>query len=216
MESRVEKQMKSRWNEAKSEERRCNSAKVRTKKFHTREMLEKSRNAMFFQWFVCQVSRKVGSLKRRARSHVVGGKMKNFVPLWQEARFEVKMYKTHQGPTTFSSYDVEKLNAAVARSTFVSENVQNTSALDHFLKFGCRKNARRCGEKRISKWKCLNSWRHRSTFWSSDVKKFHTAVTRSICVSQNVQTTCVLAHFLKFRCWKISQSASSSVNQSVR
>jgi len=43
---RVEKQMKQA---VKSEERRCNSAKVRRKKIHPREMLEKSRNAVFFQ-----------------------------------------------------------------------------------------------------------------------------------------------------------------------
>ena len=48
----------------------------------------------------------------------------------------------------------EKFHAAVARSTFSSENVQNTSAPDHFLQFGCRKIARRCGEKHISKSKC--------------------------------------------------------------
>ena len=47
----------------------------------------------------------------------------------------------------------EKLHAAVARSAFSSENVQNTSAPDHFLPFGFRKIARRCGEKHISKSK---------------------------------------------------------------
>ena len=31
----------------------------------------------------------------------------------------------------------QKLHAAVARSTFSSENVQNTSAPDHFLKLRC-------------------------------------------------------------------------------
>ena len=57
---RVEKQMKSREmkqsqkkvkseDEVESEERRCNSAKVRRKKIHLRQMLEKSRNAVFFQ-----------------------------------------------------------------------------------------------------------------------------------------------------------------------
>ena len=45
----------------------------------------------------------------------------------------------------------EKLHAAVARSTFQSQNVQNTPAPDHFLKLGCGKIARRCGEKRIYK-----------------------------------------------------------------
>ena len=31
----------------------------------------------------------------------------------------------------------QKLHAAVARSTFSSENAQNTSASDHFLKLRC-------------------------------------------------------------------------------
>ena len=146
--------MKSRWDEVKSEERRCNSAKVRRKKIHPRQMLEKSRNAVFFQWFVCRVSRKVGSLKRWVRSHVVRGEIKNCTPLWREEHFQVKMYKTCQVRTTFWSWDVEKLHAAVARSTFSSENVQNTSVSDHFLKLRCRKIVRRCGEKHIFKWKC--------------------------------------------------------------
>ena len=45
----------------------------------------------------------------------------------------------------------EKVHAVVARSTFPSQNVQNTSASDHFWKLRCRKSARRCGAKHISK-----------------------------------------------------------------
>ena len=48
----------------------------------------------------------------------------------------------------------EKLHAAVARSTFPSQNVRSTSASDHFWKLRCRKSARRCGAKRVSKSKC--------------------------------------------------------------
>ena len=78
---------------------------------------------------------------------------KNFTPLWREAHFEVKMYKTPQVRSTFCSLDVEKLHAAVARSAFWSENSQNTSGPKHFLQFRCRKIARRCGAKHILKWK---------------------------------------------------------------
>ena len=117
-------------------------------------MLEKSRNAVFFQWFVCRVSRKVGLLKRRVRRSVLRGKIKNCTPLWRKAHLQVKMYKTPHVWTTFWSSNVEKLHAAVAKSTFASQNVQNTACLDHFLKFRCRKIARRCGEKRICKSKC--------------------------------------------------------------
>ena len=48
----------------------------------------------------------------------------------------------------------EKLHAVVARSTFASQNVQNTPLSEHFWKLRCRKSARRCGAKHISKSKC--------------------------------------------------------------
>ena len=48
----------------------------------------------------------------------------------------------------------EKLHAVVARSTFPSQTVQNTPWSDHFRKLRCRKSARRCGAKHISKSKC--------------------------------------------------------------
>ena len=48
----------------------------------------------------------------------------------------------------------EKLHAVVARSTFPSENAQNTPFSDHFWKLRRRKSARRCGAKHISKSKC--------------------------------------------------------------
>ena len=119
-----------------------------------REKVGKSRNTVFFQWFGAPEGRKVGSLKRRVRSQLARWEMKNCTPLWREAHFEVKMYKTHHGRTTFGSWDVEKVHAVVARSTFRSQNVQNTPASDHFWKLRCRKSARRCGAKHISKSKC--------------------------------------------------------------
>ena len=63
---------------------------------------------------------------------------KKCTPLWREAHFEVKMYKTHQVRTTFGSCDVEKVHAVVARSTFRSQNVQkHTHVRDHFWRFRC-------------------------------------------------------------------------------
>ena len=79
---------------------------------------------------------------------------KKCTPLWREAHFQVKMYKTHQLRTTFGSWDVEKVHAVVARSTFPNQNVQNTTCSRHFWRFGCWKSARRCGAKHISKSKC--------------------------------------------------------------
>ena len=84
--------------------------------------------------------------------------LKKCTPLWREAHFEVKMYKTHQVRTTFGSWDVEKVHAVVARSAFRSQNVQNTPFSDHFWKLRCQKSACRCGEKHISKWKCTKHY----------------------------------------------------------
>ena len=53
----------------------------------------------------------------------------------------------------------EKVHAVVARSTFGSQNVQNTTWSDHFWKLRCRKSARRCGAKHISKSKCTKHTR---------------------------------------------------------
>ena len=75
-------------------------------------------------------------------------------PLWREAHFQVKMLKTLGARTTFGTWDVEKVHAVVARSTFRSQNVQNTPLSDHFWELRCWRSARRCGAKHISKSKC--------------------------------------------------------------
>ena len=156
---------------------------------------------------------------------------KKCTPLWREAHFEVKMYKTHHLRTTFGSWDVEKVHAVVARSTFRSQNVQDTPPPDHFWKLRCRKSARRCGAKHISKCtrhttsgpllevemskKCTPLWREahfevkmykthhlRTTFGSWDVGKVHAVVARSTFRSQNVKNTTCSDHFWKLRCRK--------------
>ena len=57
---------------------------------------------------------------------------KKCTPLWREAHFEVKMYKTPHVRANFGGSDVEKVHAVVARSTFRSQNIQNTACSRHF------------------------------------------------------------------------------------
>ena len=175
-----------------------------------------------FQWFVAAEGRKVGSLKRRVRSHLGRWEMKTCTLFWREARVQVKMHKAHHVRTTFGSWDVEKVHAVVARSTFRSQNVQNTPLSDHF---------RRCGPKQISKSTCtkhttfgplleVQMWKKcrplwceahfevkmyktphvRATFGSSDVEKVQAVVAWSTCRSQNVKSTRGSDHFWRFRC----------------
>ena len=53
----------------------------------------------------------------------------------------------------------EKLNAVVPRSTFASEKAKSTSRSEHCWKLWCRKCARCCGGKHISKSKCTKHTR---------------------------------------------------------
>ena len=184
--------------EQKKEDQKRES--LRRKKVQACEKVGKPRNTAFFQWFVAPEGRKVGLLKRRVRSQLARWEMKNCTPLWREARFQVKMYKTHQRRTTFWSWDVEKVHAVVARSTCQSQNVQNTPGLGHFWKLRCRRSARRFGAKHISKSKCTKHTR--SHFWKLRCRKVHGVVGRSTFQSQNVQNTPTSDHFWKLRCRK--------------
>ena len=64
------------------------------------------------------------------------------------------------GVEPFGQMRDEKLHAVVARSTSVSQNIQNTPGSDHFWRLRCRKSACRCGAKHILKSKCT---RHTSS-----------------------------------------------------
>ena len=209
--------------------RRVRREKIRRKKMQVREKVGKSRNTVFFRGFVAPEGWKVGSLKRRVRRHLGRWEMKSCTPLWREAHFEVKMLKTPGVRTTFGSCDVEKVHAVVARSTFWSQNVQNTPGPDHFWKLRCRKSARRCGAKHILKSKCTKHtrsgpllevemskkctplWREahfevemykNTTFGGSDVEKVHAVVARSTFRSQNVKNTRGSDHYWRLRCRK--------------
>ena len=114
--------------------------------------------------------------------------LKKCTPLWREAHFEVKMYKTHHVRTTFGSWDVEKVHAVVARSTVRSQNVQNTSASDHFWKLRCRKSARHCGAKHISKSKVQKTDGYGALFGRSDV--LSRGKRKGLCTLAKVSKTC--------------------------
>ena len=120
---------KSQRREEKKREDQRRERVRRMKTMQVREKVEKSRLTVFFQWFVAPEGRKVGSLKRRVRSHLARWEMKNCTPLWREAHSEVKTRKT----------------------------LQNTPTSEHFWKLRCRKSARHCGAKHISKPNALKT-----------------------------------------------------------
>ena len=148
---------KQRWEESEKrrvEERRSKKESLRRKKMQVREKVEKSRFTVFFQWICGFGGSKSRLAKAAVRSRLGRWEMKNCTPLWREARFQVKMDNTHTDHawSTFGSWDVEKVHAVVARSTFRNQNVKNNPGPDYFRKLRCLKSARRCGAKHISKW----------------------------------------------------------------
>jgi len=112
---------------------------------------------------------------------------KNCTPLWREALVQVNMLKNWG---SFWSSDVEKLHAMYKTphgwSTFWSSDVEICTPL-----WG----------KAHHEVKMYKTRQQRTVFSSSDVEKLHD-------VSQDVQITCVLARFFKFRCQTISQVVS--------
>ena len=114
---------KQRWEE--SEKRREEKKKEDQKRESLRRKKIQVREKVPEGW-------KVGSLKRRVRSQLARWEMKNCTPLCREVHFQVKMYKTHQVRSTFWSWEVKKVHVIVVQSTFPSQNVQSTSASEHF------------------------------------------------------------------------------------
>ena len=96
----------------------------------------------------------------------------------------------------------EKVHAVVARSTCPSQNVQNTPTSDHFWKLRCRKSARRCGAKHISKSKCTKHTILGPLLEVAMSKKCTPLWREAHFPSENVQNTTWSDHFLKLRCRK--------------
>ena len=183
--------------------RRKKSRRERVRRQKMQQMCEKvgkSRSTVFFQWFVAPEGRKVGSLKRRVRSQLARWEMKMCTPLWREAHFEVKRYKTPQRRATFGSWDVEKVHAVVARSTFQSQNVQRHLRVGPRLAVEMLKKCTPLWREAHFQVKMFKTPHVRATFGGSDVEKVHAVVARSTFPSQNVQSTTCSRHFWRFRC----------------
>ena len=99
-----------------------------------------------------------------------------------QSTFRSQKSENWRSRTTFGSWAVEKNHAVVARSTCPSQNLQSTPGSDHFWKLRCRKSARRCGAKHISKSKCTKHARVGPLLevaMSKNIEKVHAIVARS-------------------------------------
>ena len=94
----------------------------------------------------------------------------------------------------------EKLHAVVARSTFPTQNVQNTLASEHFWKLRCWKSARRCGAKHISKPKCTKHSTFRPLLEVEMSKKCTPLWRKAHFEVKSVKKMKGSEHFWTFRC----------------
>ena len=115
------------------------------------------------------------------------------MPLWCEVYFEIKIYKTHQVRTkthfevkTFGSWDVEKMHAVVARSTFRRQNVQITSWL---LEVEMSKKCTPLWQETHFEVKIHKIHHVRTTCRSYDIEKAHVVVARCIFQMSKVLKT---------------------------
>ena len=155
---------KSQWGEEKKKDQKRES--LRRKKIQVREKVGKSRNTVFCQWFVAPEGRKVGSLKRRVRNR---WEMKNCRPLWREAHFEGKRVKNCRVQSTFGSWDVEKVHAVVARSTFRSQQCKKSGGFRALLEVEMSKKCTPLWREAHFEVKSVKNCGVRNTFGRSDV-----------------------------------------------
>ena len=124
----------------------------------------------------CKIARRCGAKhisKSKCTKHTRSGPLlevamsKKCTPLWRE----------DHSRTTFWSCDVEKVHAVVARSTFSSQNVQNTPFSDHFLTLRCRKSVEKVHAvvaRSTFRSQTCKKLRVLSLFWGADVEKIDT------------------------------------------
>ena len=166
---------KSQRREEKKEDQR--RERVRRKKMQVREKVEMSRFTVFFKWFVAPEGQKVGSLKRRVRSHLARWEMKNCTPLWPEARLQVKKLKPPHVRSTFWT------RRCGAKHISKSKCTKRTN-IGPLLEVEMSKKCTPLWREAHLEVNSVKNWRSQTTFGSWDVQKVHAVVVRSTFPNQ--------------------------------
>ena len=154
MKSRAGQRQREEKDKKREDQRR---ERVRRKQMQMREKVGKSRNTVFFQWFVAREGQKVGLLKRRVRSQLARWEMKKCTPVVARSTLASQNVQNTPGSDHFWKLRCRKSArrcGAKMREAHFQVKMYKTPASDHFWKLRCRKSVRRCGAKHISKSKC--------------------------------------------------------------
>ena len=198
----------------KAEVRRVRREKIRRKKMQMREKVGKSRNTVFFQWFVAPEGRKVGSLKRRVRSQLARWEMKSLHAVVARSTFPSQNVQNTPGSDHFWKLRCRKVHAVVARSTFPSQNVQNTPFSDHFWKLRCRK------VHAVVARSTFPSQNAQNTSVSDDFWKLRCRKSARRCGAKHISKSKCTKHtmlgpLLELRCWKSVEKKHAVVARST-
>ena len=162
--------------------------RVRRKKMQMREKVGsekvgKSRNTVFFQWFVAQEGRKVGSLKRRVRRQLARWEMKSCTPLWREAHLQVKRYK-HLSSGPLLEVAMPKKCTPLWREAHFEVKRYKHQGFGPLLEVAMLKKCTSLWREAHFQVKMYKTPQLRTTFGSWDVEQVHAVVARSRFPSQ--------------------------------
>ena len=161
-----------------------------------------AKHCVFPMRFEAPEGRKVGSLKRRVRSHLARWKMKKCTPLWREAHFEVKMYKTSPGTDHFWKLRCWKRARRCGAKHISKSKCAKHTRFGPLLEVEMLKNCTLFWREAHVQVKMYKTHQLRTTFGSSDVEKVRAVVARSTFRSQKCKKLMGTEHFSTLRCRK--------------
>ena len=186
------------WKSRGGKSQRGEEKKWEDPKRQVKEKQGKSRFTVFFQWSVAPEGWKVGSLKRRVRSHVVRWEMKNCTRFWKSKKLKHLTF----GPLL----EVEMLKKCTPmwREAHFQVKSIKTAGLGALFKLTCRKSARCCGREAHFQVPKMHKTHHcQTTFGSWNIaKSARRCGARSTFSTQKCQKLTVSDHFWTSRCRK--------------
>ena len=166
---------KQRWEEPeKRREEKKKEETVKRKKIQVREKVGKSRNTVFFQWFVAPEGRKVGSLKRRVRSNLARAR----------STFGSENAKSNSRSEHFWKLRCWKSAPRCGAKHISKSKCTNYTMFGPLLKIEMSKKCTRLWREAHFQVKMYNVHHARPTFGSWHVGKVHAIVARSTFRSQ--------------------------------
>ena len=110
------------------------------------------------------------------------------------------VFRSHDGLGPLLEVEMSETCTPLWREAHFEVKMCITARSEHLQKLWCRKSARRCGAKHISKSKCKKHTMFGPLFGSWDVEKVHAVVARSTFPSQKCKKMTGTEHFWTFGC----------------